>query len=234
MSLILEYLGEFGFALHPVNQPPVLINPTRLPEMGTAKPTHILLTHQFEGLDKALEIAKELQCPVVVGEVLSIWIHEKAPELSTITLCIGEELTTSWATIIQIENGGTYELSGVVQPVEAQSFIISAYGHNILFGGPMPLSNDIKQIGLNYRPNVAILALGDKFIQAEQTGPAVMWLGSDIVLPIAPQGNIDMAEVFATIDIYTPAICRMLNSGDCYALQPTESSGRTAGPEARY
>lgn len=234
MSLILEYLGEFGFALHPSNQPSILINPTKSPDLSTDTPSHVLLTHQFDGLEKALEIAKTAGCPIVLGEVLSNWIHEKSPELATITLCIGEELETPWAGITQIENGGTYILSGVGQPVESQSFIISAYGHNILFGGPMPLSNEIKQIGLNYRPNVAILAMGDGYLKVEQAGPAVMWLGSDIVLPFSPTGQLDMQEVFETIDIYTPAICRLLSNGDSYTLQPTESSGRTAGPEARY
>ncbi len=236
MSLILEYLGNFGLALHPINAAPVLINPVKLPELGQEKPSHILITHDFGNLKQSIQIAKDAGCPVVVGEVLSNWLHERYPELATITLCIGEELTLPWATIVQLESGCVYALEGVSQDVDGHSFIVSAYGHQIFFGGAMPFTTDIKQIGLNYRPNVSILGLGEQLIKTDEIGHAVMLLGSDIVLPIAPNTGetVDMNEVFATIDIYTPAICRVLNTGDSYGLQPTESTGRSSGPESRY
>lgn len=252
MTIDIEYLGGYGFKFSissPTHGPKtVLIDPVlgRLSAdafLRQHQPNYILLTHYSPQWQDILPICAQSNATLVVQDVLAGFYKSSAPDLRPITMSFGHEIDFPWGegngSLVMTVSEHYDSLPNHPDPIQANGFIVNADGHQLYHAGPNQLSPELRTIGLTYKPDVAILPVASTGqLNPKNLSQAVMWLGCDIVMPIdvsLPDDDpVDMQEVYTTLDIYTPAICRMLSPGDIYTLQPTQSSGRQAGPESRY
>ena len=216
----------------------ILINP-ETPEFPQPC-QYVLLTHWSETLwETATAIAKKQKSIIVVNEAMAEQLetlHKTGlPDVSIMPVNTDGEAALPWGSLCVVPCGYEYRFPNDPAPYQANGYVLSAEGHYIYYAGPTQLSPALRDTGKLYKPDVAILPVGENFLQGEDLCKSVMWLGSDIILPLcAPDNDALKADVYGVIDMYTPAICRFLNVEDEYVLSPVEATGRTAGPEARY
>lgn len=217
---------------------------------------YVLLTHLYDGWEAALSLLQANPSATLIAQApVAAFLKSKAQgfAINTVTMDTGNELDFPWAgppgsdsigSLVMTANGIEGEqacaIPGTDVAYDANGFIINAQGHQIYYSGVCTFNPELRSIGLTYKPDVAILSFSKKlgFETAEEISRAVMWLGSDIVLPIDASGennpSYEEGEIYGSIDIYTAAICRSLSAGQSYVLEPTASSGRSSGPETRY
>jgi L-ascorbate metabolism protein UlaG (beta-lactamase superfamily) len=239
----------------------IVINPT--PSNSGAwqqvekTPIHyVLVTHVYEGIEEVFALLQANPSATLVAQVPVVsYLQSKAQGLTinALTMDIGNELDFPWSgvpasdtigSLVMTANNAYGELSltipGSTDTYDANGFIVNAEGHQIYYSGVCTFNPELRSIGLTYKPDVAILSFSKDlgYETAEEISRAVMWLGSDIVLPIdaspAEKPSYEEGEIYSSIDIYTAAICRALSGGQSYVLEPTASSGRSSGPETRY
>lgn len=232
MTIQLRYHGDFCFELEMPGGRRLVIDPNR----SDLRADYILLTHWLPYWPHAVELAKSASVTVLAARPVADHIRREKLPLDLITLDLGHSLEFPWGRLITTYADHHFKLPNTPDPVSAIGTVIEADGHKILHGGPARLHEELKVIGLNLKPDVSLLPCGGNYLSAEELARAVMWLGSDIVLPFQPMDGepCDPDELYTAIDLYTPAICRMIPPGDTYTLEATESTGRIAGPEARY
>ncbi|MEB3285879.1 MAG: MBL fold metallo-hydrolase [Vampirovibrionales bacterium] len=248
---------------------------------------YVLLTHFYPGWETIAQLLRSSPLTTVIAQeamIERLKAEISVSDLNAITMKPGNEVDFPWTgtprnslngdvqigSLVMTES--PYRPDGVLGELQiANGFIINAEGHQVCHTGYHPFDPSIKDIGAAYKPDVVIFPVSAALAYgAESVYRAIMWLGSDIVIPFDASGipssdssvetitpivrtlvpkeenitqledassgveQFDFAKICASIDIYTPAICRVLDVGQSYSLEPTHSSGRTAGPESRY
>ncbi len=251
LSLQLQRIGRSGIGLFLPSGQPVLINPLALPQADGPEMT-VLMSHYdpalCAGLLPSLETAaSDKKITIVVNKsLISLLEHKFASiqnHLEFVGLqadeihCFGSGENQGEITMLDADHH--YHVPEHASPFRSNGFLIEHSGHRMYYAGLTRQYSGLKDIGNLYKPNLSILPVGiNAGISVDRIAQVVMWLGSDIILPFLADASEDwetvMEEVFTAIDIYSPAICRILDEGEVYDLPPTTSTGRVAGPEARY
>jgi L-ascorbate metabolism protein UlaG (beta-lactamase superfamily) len=237
MTIGITYHGDFCFEIEMPDSKRILIDPSA----SHSEPDYIMLTHWLPHWPHVMEIAAASNATVLASRQVAEHIRQERLPLNLITLDLGHSLDFPWGTVTAVYSDHHFKLPGMSSPAPAIGIVLEAEGHRVYHAGPARLHEEMKIIGLNLKPDVSLLPYGSGYLDADELSRAVMWLGSDIMIPMFPQDgkaespdSADLETLYTTIDLYTPAICRLMQPGDQYSLEPTESSGRVAGPEARY
>lgn len=231
MSVTITYLGGFASKVAVNEEVAYVIDPWK-PEHVAVETGYVLITHLTPAIIEALKsCTKPVVMCAAVAEVLTGNYPELAKQLDITTYDVGQQ-----------DNYPHGLLSLVVAPRKDKEpscgFILEMEGNQVYHAGPAQFDQELRDIGRAFKPNLSMLAMSKNHLTDEQMVQVPMWLGSDIIMPMStwetPDDEVDMGEVFQAVDIYSPAICRILNPGESYTLEKIEDSGRTVGPESRY
>lgn len=222
-----EIGDTFGVALNPVS------------DKTPAPCQYVLLTHWTNDLWQAAQnIAQRDEAIVVVPVHLSEHLenlYKSESPVNVMPVLLDQEIELPWGRLIPVACGHEYFFPNDPAPYSANGYVLAAEGHFLYYTGPTGMSPVLRDVGKLFKPDLTLLPVGEKFLHGQELCQAIMWLGSDIVLPFLKTENESLqGEVYGLIDMFTPAICRFLEEGDAYMLAPVEATGRTAGPEARY
>ncbi|MGE0201291.1 MAG: MBL fold metallo-hydrolase [Candidatus Melainabacteria bacterium] len=240
MSIQIQYLGYYGYHLTMGNGDSVLIDPNishhdRL--LTGIQPTQILLTHAHPDWRDSVALANATGAVLYAPEGCQLATVNTLPATQRQPLSADHSLAFRWGELVILESPSDPDSD--VPDTACVSLMIQSEGNNILFAGQSPPGPHIRAYGRDFKPNASFLP-AQRF-PGERVVQAAMWLGSDLVFPMNVEPGDDpdtndafFSEIYAALDYHTPAICRILQPGDTYTLVPTESTGRVAGPEARY
>ena len=242
MTITLTRLAGDGFHIGIGPQYGLVINPaspdTLAAEAPAAPCQYILLTHWEESLwQAAIAIARAHKSIILtakpMAEHLETLYKSGIADVSIMALSTEAQAELPWGVVSMVACAHEYLFPHDPAPYQANGYVLFAEGHALYYAGPTVMSPVLRDVGKLYKPDVSIFNIGEQFLNGQELCQAVMWLGSDIVLPLAENTDAQ-AEAYNLIDMYTPAICRFLNPGDTYILPPVEATGRISGPEARY
>lgn len=231
MTVTVKYLGGFSAQMSVNQELAYVLNPNTEKDASVSS-GYILLTHLSEATVKVLGSVTQ---PVVTTTAVAEALKEKHSPLS-------EKLDITPFDIDHQENYPHGLLSVVETPraddMPCCGFVLEAEGNQIYHSGPAQFDPALRDIGRTFKPNFSLLPISKNHLTDEQMVQVPMWLGSDFIVPMPVWENdsdsVDLSEVFQAVDIYSPAICRILETGESYTLEKIEETGRTVGPESRY
>ncbi len=190
------WLGHATFLVETPGKKTLLVDPWLEGNPSCPKnlkaPAHVdalLVTHgHFDHLGEAPALAKKHRCPVVSNYEIACWLRSKGVE-----------------TTVEMNKGGTVEVAGVrVTMVSADHSCGITDGDRIVYGGEpagfvVTLENgfrfyhagdtnvfgDMKLIGELYKPDLAMLPVGDLYTMGpREAALAVKLLGVRRVVPM--------------------------------------------------
>jgi len=236
MTMTITRLSGNGFSIAIGDRHGVVLDPVTSTLPGPCQ--YVLLTRWTEELWQAASgIAKTHNAIIVVSPHLAghlETLYKDSPG-NIMPLGTDQEVEFPWGSLTPVACAHEYLFPNDPAPYLANGYVLGAEGHFLYYAGPTAMFPGLRDTGKLFKPNVSMLPVGEMVLNGQDLCQAVMWLGSDIVLPFMPVPDDTLkGETYSLIDMFTPAICRFLGEGDAYMLAPVETTGRTAGPEARY
>jgi L-ascorbate metabolism protein UlaG (beta-lactamase superfamily) len=198
-STTIQFLGHASFKLTTPEGKIFLIDPWLtdnpfLPEMAQEQDRidAILITHGHEDhLDsQILAIQKRTGCKIVANNIVRWWLMGKgADEHIFEGMNIGGSIplfdtTISMTNALHISHINPRE-NEAVMPHPSVGFVVACSdGTRVYFAGDTGVFMDMKLIGEIYRPNIAVLPIGDRFTMGPlEASYAVRLLGVKHVIP---------------------------------------------------
>ena len=147
----------------------------------------ICVTHGHgDHLGDAIPIAKRLGVPVVAIYELAQYISGKGAE--AVGMNFGGTLhreKSSITMVSAVHSSGITEAGFKIDGGLPGGFVISMDGHSIYHAGDTSLFSDMKLIGELYKPDIAMLPIGDLYTMNPYTASiAAEWLGAETVMPM--------------------------------------------------
>lgn len=192
----IEYLGHSAFQITTEEGMKILIdpfisgNPACITPVETLNPDVILVTHgHVDHFGDTLEIANNSGATVIATHEIATFVQKQG--LNAIGMNIGG--TVSVNDLINVtmtdarHSSGMDFLENMEEGGVATGFVITLEnGKKIYHAGDTGLFGDMKMvIGDIYKPDIALLPIGDKFTMGiEDAAVAASWLQSRIVIPM--------------------------------------------------
>ncbi len=191
MTLKITWLGHSAFLIEGSER--ILVDPFISGNpLAPVKPDEvecdlICVTHGHgDHLGDAIPIAKRLGVPVVAIYELAQYISGKGAE--AVGMNFGGTLHREKSDITMVpavHSSGITEAGFSVSGGLPAGFVISMDGHTIYHAGDTALFSDMKTIGELYRPDIAMLPIGDLYTMNPETAAiAAEWLGAKTVIPM--------------------------------------------------
>ncbi len=146
--------------------------------------THVALTHGHEDhVGDTIMIAKANQAPVIAAFELTNWVQSQGHDLvepanpgGRVDLGDG-----CWVALTQAFHSSSYEGKYMGMPC---GLMIHLGGKTVYHCGDTGLFGDMKLLGEIYKPDVAIIPIGDRFTMGpELASHAADLIGAPIVIP---------------------------------------------------
>ncbi|MCH2152801.1 MAG: metal-dependent hydrolase [Phycisphaerales bacterium] len=204
MSLELVFHGHSAFVLSD-GQITVAVdpfftgNPAATIEADQVTCTHVALTHGHEDhFGDTIQIAKNNDATVVAAYEIVNYVaeqgHDKGePGNPGGRICIGDD---SWIAFTQAFHSSSYQGRYMGMPC---GLVIHLGGKTVYHCGDTGLFGDLALIGEMYKPDVALIPIGDRFTMGpEQASRAADMIGAPVVVPIHyntwPPIEVDVTE----------------------------------------
>ena len=186
----------------------------------------LLITHgHFDHIGDAVELAKKFKPQVVAIHETHLWLQSKgventAPMNKGGTQTVGElEVTMVHA----VHSCGIQDGDKIIYGGEASGFVIRLPGGlSVYHGGDTAVFGDMKIIGDLYKPDVAMLPIGDHYVMGpREAALAIRLLGVRHVIPMhfgtfpALKGTPDALR----------DLTRDISGLEIHALKPGETLG---------
>ncbi len=218
----------------------LLVNPMadQLNTLDTLKPKYVLLTHvSAPQWDVLAGYNTKPGTIFIVNEALAEVITANNIAVDIISMPTVHSMTFDWGELHSVECQHQYSINATTSNLAANGFIVEALGNKIYIAGPAAFSEQFKEIGREFKPAITVLPCGG--YDEQELVRTALWLGSDFLIPddmSSPKGDeaLSPQEIYTTLDLYTPVICRYLEPGDTYEFMRIEATGRTSGPESGY
>ncbi len=195
MGTKIEYLGHSGFRITAPAGAVVMVDPfLRDNPYASLKPEDIekcdiiAVTHGHgDHLGDTVEIAKNTGATVVAIHEIAQWLASQGVE-NVIGMNFGgtvEVKGVSFTLLTALHSSGLSAAEFNFDGGNPGSFIIDT-GKKIYHAGDTSLFGDMKTvIGDIYRPDVALLPIGDTYTMgAKEAAVAVKWLRAPVIIPI--------------------------------------------------
>jgi L-ascorbate metabolism protein UlaG (beta-lactamase superfamily) len=217
MTLDLTWLGHSGFLMSDgemtIAVDPFLSgNPMAPMAAGDVRCTHVALTHGHEDhFGDTIEIAKANAAPVIGAFEITNFVQEQGHELvepgnpgGCIDLGSG-----NWIAFTQAFHSSSYQGRYMGMPC---GLILRIGGKTIYHCGDTGLFSDMALIGEIYKPDVALIPIGDRFTMGPGLASrAADLIGAPVVVPIHydtwPPIHVDVADfkpASAEVRVLTP------------------------------
>lgn len=192
MHVKIRFLGHSAFLLE-AGEARVMIDPflTGNPKAEEAglkaddfDPTHIVLTHgHADHLGDTPALAKRTGCEVIAPFEICEWLGSEHGHEHTNPGNPGGHVGTSFGgvTFTHAIHSSSYEGRYMGCPT---GVVVSIGGKTIYHAGDTSLFADMRRIGENHMPHVAILPVGDRFTMGPKDAKtAAEWIGAKITIP---------------------------------------------------
>lgn len=200
-------------------------NPLCPPTLQNPKDTTIIvLSHgHSDHASDAVRIQKESGAILAATyELAMVMIAEGVPSSHVIPMNKGGSVTVEGVTITLTNayHSSSYDTkSGPVYAGEACGVVVSSKGGSVYHAGDTSLFDDIKLIGEKFRPDVALVPIGDRFTMGpEEAAQAALWSTCKLALPIHYK-TFDLLT--GTYEEFAGACSRL--GVECRELAPGES-----------
>jgi L-ascorbate metabolism protein UlaG (beta-lactamase superfamily) len=186
-SAVIVHLGSTVVAIDPWLRgnplcPPALQNPKKI--------DIIALSHgHSDHASDVVRVANETGALVAATyELAMILIGEGIPAEKVIPMNKGGSVTSNGVTITLTNafHSSSYDTkSGTVYAGEACGVLLQGNGTTIFHAGDTSLFSDLKLIGSTFKPDVALLPIGDRFTMGpSEAAQAAEWLQCKVAVPI--------------------------------------------------
>ncbi len=183
MSIEITYLGHSGFLIAgggaAVAIDPFLTgNPLAVHKPGDLRPTHIALTHGHEDhVGDTVEIAKRTGAEVFAAWEICNYLGEQGVS-KTQPMNPGGRVTTpfGFVALTQAFHSSSYQGRYMGMPC---GVIVNIAGVTVYHCGDTGLFGDMKLIGEIYKPDVAMIPIGDRFTM----GPELASRAAELIRP---------------------------------------------------
>lgn len=191
MSLKITWLGHSAFLLEGEERmlidPFITGNPAAPVGPEDIDCDVICVTHGHgDHLGDAIPIAKRLGVPVVAIYEIAQYVSGRGAE--AIGMNFGGTLHREKSGITMVpavHSSGITESGFSADGGVPAGFVISTGGHTVYHAGDTALFSDMKLIGELYKPDIAMLPIGDLYTMNPQTAAmAARWLGAKTVIPM--------------------------------------------------
>lgn len=194
--MMIEYLGHSAFSiiteegLNILIDPFISSNPACTTPVESIRADVILLTHgHSDHFGDALEIANNCGATIIANHEIALFIQKQG--LNAIGMNIGGSVSINDLvniTMVDAKHTSSIDFTEDVEVAgEASGYIITLEnGKKIYHAGDTALFGDMKTvIGELYKPDIAILPIGDRFtMNPQDAAVAASWIGSRIVIPM--------------------------------------------------
>ncbi len=149
----------------------------------------ILVTHgHSDHIDDLISVARDSGAPVVGIFELCTWLSQKGIS-NTAPMNKGGAVTIAGLTITMVEaqhSAGFVDNGVMVYLGEPAGFVVTLEdGLTVYLAGDTGLFGDMRLIGEVYKPDIAVLPIGDRFTMGPETAArACEFLGVRQVLPV--------------------------------------------------
>ncbi|HPF38003.1 MAG TPA: metal-dependent hydrolase [Phycisphaerae bacterium] len=189
MSVKMTFLGHAGFLFddgtHQVAIDPWLTgNPVATMKPADVKVGHIVVTHGHgDHFGDVEAIAKEnsatVYCAYEVMEYLNEKGYEKVQPGNTGGKLVGD---FGWVAFTQAFHSSSFNGRYMGQPMGA---VLHMGGRTIYHCGDTGIFGDMKLLGEIYKPDVALIPVGDRFTMGPELGKmAAEMIGAKVAIPI--------------------------------------------------
>lgn len=151
----------------------------------------IILTHgHIDHAGDAVALAKQTRAKIAATyELAMIMAHEGVPDEQVLPMNKGGALQVGDVTIILTHalHSSSYDSRdrGTIYAGEACGVIVSDGKYSVYHAGDTSLFQDMKLIGERYRPDVALLPIGDRFTMGPvEAAQAAALVGPKLAVPI--------------------------------------------------
>ncbi|MBX7076385.1 MAG: metal-dependent hydrolase [Methanobacteriaceae archaeon] len=149
----------------------------------------ICITHgHSDHFGDAMEIAHECNAPIICIHEIGLFLSKQG--IDNITMNIGGSVVVRGIKFTMLDATHSSALDVVEEPVAGgnpASFLITfENGEKLFHAGDTGLYSDMKEvIGQIYKPDIAILPIGDRFTMGPfEAALAAMWINPKYVLPM--------------------------------------------------
>lgn len=189
MSLTITYHGHSTFVLsdgtYTVCLDPFLTgNPSAVVEAGEIDCTHMAISHGHEDhIGDAESIAKRCGATVFAAHEITTMLQAKGIE-KVEPGNTGGRIDAPFGFVAFTPAFHSSSLEGRFYLGMPLGLIISIGGHTVYFAGDTGIFSDMKLIAQLYKPDVAILPIGDRFTMGpEHASIAAEWINPSIAIP---------------------------------------------------
>lgn len=147
-------------------------------------PTHIALTHGHEDhIGDAPAIANRTGAQVIAPYEICQWFQSEHSHENCNPGGTGGQVPTDFGSVAFTRADHSSSYGGVYMGT-ASGVALSIGGKTIYHAGDTALFSDMKLIGEQHKPDVAILPVGDRFTMGPaQAKTAAEWIGAKTVIP---------------------------------------------------
>lgn len=189
MAVEIEYLGHSGFLIRcdgvtVAIDPFVSESPVADRGVSDIKCDHLLFTHgHFDHIGDGVAIAKNNLEATVYG-TFEVMEYFGEHDVACQPINPGGKILTDFGYIAYVRADHSSSLAGKYMGVAA-GIILHIGGKTIYHLGDTDLFSDMKLIGEIYKPDVALIPIGDTFTMGPELGArAAEFIGAPVVVPM--------------------------------------------------